>query len=129
MTGVEQRAQMDTETFKGLLVVNGGAAVALLASLSTILKYPEYLLLARAVFVGLIVLMFGLAFAIVHNHLRRRCSLLYEQHKMAPPRGILFGKLLPQPTVCFFSLAFMWSSLVAFVAASLTVACVGLATL
>jgi len=35
--GVEQRAQIDTETVRALLVINGGGAIALLSLLPTIL--------------------------------------------------------------------------------------------
>jgi hypothetical protein len=73
--------------------------------------------------------MFGLAAAIVHNHLRRRCSLIYELHNGRLPQGKLFGFTLPSPTICFFSWLCMWLSLVTFVVAGVIVAITGLQTI
>jgi hypothetical protein len=36
--GIERRAQIDTETFKGLLAINGGGTIALLSFLAAILN-------------------------------------------------------------------------------------------
>jgi hypothetical protein len=113
--GVEQRAQIDTETFKGLLVINGGGAVSLLAIFSQIISKVGYEGLARAVMVGVLFMAFGLVVAVVHNYLRRRCSHIHSLHNMAPPPGRLFGFLLTRPTVCWFSLLFMWLSLASFI--------------
>jgi hypothetical protein len=43
MAGIERRSQIDTETFKALLVINGGAVVALLGLLTAVLKFPDHL--------------------------------------------------------------------------------------
>jgi hypothetical protein len=123
---LEIRAQIDTETVKALLVANGGGAIALLSILSSILDKEGYESLALAILSGVLILICGLAFAIIHNHLRRRCSLKYESHNMHPPKGKLLGIKLPQPTVCFFSLLFMWSSILAFVISAILVAVVGI---
>lgn len=120
---------MDVETFKGLLAINGGGTVALLGFLAAILNRTGTAALAKAVLVAVLLQIFGLAAAIVHNHLRRRCSLMYEAHGMRPPSGKLLGLNLPSPTVCFFSWGFMWLSLALFLTAGLVVAIVGLRTL
>jgi hypothetical protein len=130
MTGsVERRSQIDTETYKGLLVINGGGAVALLSFLAAILNRPNVSPLVHAVLWGVILLMFGLALAVMHNHLRRRCDLTYELHDGKPRRGQLFGFNLREPMVCCCSWACMWLSLGAFVIAALIVAVTGLSTL
>ena len=126
MAGIEQRAQIDTETFKGLLAINGGGAIALLSFLAAILNKPNVNALVHAVLWGVMVMMLGVVAAVVHNYLRRRCSLLYEHHNGRPPTGRLLGLSLPSPTVCFCSLACMWISLAAFLTAGLVVAVTGL---
>lgn len=126
---VERRAQIDTETYKGLLVINGGGAVALLSFLAAILNRPNVSPLVHAALFGVVVLTFGLVFAVVHNYLRRHCDLTYELHSMRPPKGQLFGFKLPEPTVCFCSRTCMWLSLGSFAVACLIVAGTGLATL
>ena len=110
-------------------MINGGGAVALLALLPSFWGSPEHIGLARAILAGVFVLMLGLAAAITHNHLRRRCSLAYEANQMNPPRGKLLGITLPSPTVCFFNWLCMWISLGAFIAAGTLVAVAGLATI
>ncbi len=40
--GLEIRAQIDTEVVKGLLLLNGGGAVALLALLPTVIGKPGF---------------------------------------------------------------------------------------
>jgi hypothetical protein len=126
MAGIEQRAQIDTETFKGLLAINGGGTIALLSFLAAILNKPNVTALAHAVLWGVLVMMLGVAAAVVHNHLRRRCSLLYEHHNGKPPAGRLLGLSLPSPIVCFCSWACMWISLASFLTAGLVVAVTGL---
>jgi hypothetical protein len=109
------------------LLINGGGAVALLALLPNFLdrKHPNHAI-AVAILSGVVLLMFGLAFAVIHNHLRRKCSLASEL-KRAP--GRIFGRQLKRPLVCFLSDGFMWSSIATFVSAGLLVAIVGLASL
>jgi hypothetical protein len=120
--GVERRAQIDIETFKALLLINGGGAVSLLAIFSQIIRVPGYEKLAIAIMVGVLILVVGLSCAVVHNVLRRRCSLHYDHHGMRPPKGRLFGIELPEPTVCFFSWRFLELSVAAFVIAAAFVA-------
>lgn len=115
--GVERRSQIDTETVKALLLINGGGALALLTLFPHILGKPGYEKLASAVLVGVLILIFGLLCAVIHNRLRRICSLHYEHHKMRPPKGRFLGFVLWEPTVCCISTACMWSSIAAFVVA------------
>jgi hypothetical protein len=127
--GVGQRAQIDTETVRALLLANGGGAVAMLAALPPILDRAGYESLARAMFFGVLIMMIGVAFAIVHNHLRRKCSLLYELNNMNPPKGRLLGVQLWAPTVCAASAVCMWLSIGSFVGAGSFVAASGITTL
>lgn len=128
-TGLDIRAQIDTENVKGLLLVNGGAAVALLAFLPTVLDKPTYEPLARAVLWGVLIFQIGLLFAIFHNRLRRICSLKYEQHNYQPAPCRPFGTKLAEPCVCYSSIIFMWLSVTAFGLGGLTVLLGGLESL
>jgi hypothetical protein len=91
-SGIEIRAQIDTENVKGLLLINGGASVARLAFLSATIEKPDSELFIRAILWGLLILQSGLVFAIIHNRLRRICCLRYEQHQFQPPPA-KFGTL------------------------------------
>jgi hypothetical protein len=124
--GVERRSQIDTETVRALLLINGGGALALLTLFPHVLGTPGYKELASAVLVGILLLIFGLLCAVIHNRLRRICSLHFEHHNMRPPKGRLLGFVLWEPTVCCFSTAFMWSSIAAFVVAGSYVALRGI---
>lgn len=124
--GIERRSQIDTETVRALVLINGGGAIALLSLLPSILDNTQYQCLARAILIGIPILMFGLVFAVVHNHLRRRCSLHYEQHGMTPPKGRLLGIPLWEPTICCVSTLCMWLSVAAFVFAGSYVALSGI---
>ena len=112
--GLEIRAQIDTENVKGLLLINGGAAVALLAFLPGILDKPGYEPLARAILCGLLIFQTGLVFAVIHNRLRRLCSLRYEQYNYQPPPCEVFWIKLREPCICRASILFMWLSVAAF---------------
>lgn len=59
--GRETRAGIDSETVRGLLLINGGGAVALLAFLPGILQKPEFESLARASIWGVFIFQLGLA--------------------------------------------------------------------
>ena len=130
--GVDRRAIIDTETFKGLLIINGGGAVAMLGFLSTIIDRPGFQQLSRAILWSVILLALGLAAAVAHNHFRRRCSSLYERYRKdnrEPPKGKLLGVALWAPTVCSVEQVLMWLSLGAFIAACAYVAVVGITVL
>ena len=119
--GIEIRAQIDTENVRGLLLVNGGAAVALLAFLPVVLDKPGYEPLARALLWALLIFQAGLLFALFHNRLRRKCSLIYEQYDYQPPPCEVFGYTLSDPCVCRGSIIWMWLSVVAFAVGGMTV--------
>ena len=114
-TELEIRAQIDTENVKALLLINGGAAVALLAFLTAVLGMPNCEPLARAVLWALLVFQLGLLSAVIHNRLRRKCSMVYQEHNYSPPPCSFFGKKLSGPCVCMVSIFFMWGSYLAFV--------------
>jgi hypothetical protein len=122
------RAQIDTETARGLLVANGGGAVALLAALTAILDRDGYEPLAKAMLIGVLVMMLGVALAIVHNHFRRLCSLEHQLHDMNPPKGTIFGVQLWAPLVCCISVVCMGLSVATFVGGGGYVALSGIAT-
>ena len=126
---LEIRAQIDTENVKALLQINGGGVVALLAFLPYVLGKPEYLPLAHSILWGLLIFQVGLLAAVVHNRLRRKCSLVYQAHGYQPPPCTVFGHKLRQPCVCHTSIFFMWASVLSFVAAGLIVFLGGLEVL
>ena len=120
--GLEIRAQIDTELVKGLLVMNGGGSVALLAFLPTLLGKPEFVLLTKAVLWGILAFQAGLVAAIVHNRLRRVCSLEFEKYNYNPPPCKVFPISLfkfknDAPCVCKVSVMLMWGSIAAFLLA------------
>lgn len=114
----ETRAEIDRDTVRGLLLINGGGSVALLALLPQILDKVAFRPLLHAILVALSFYLVGLLCAVWHNHLRRRCSLVWESHNMRPPPGQLFGRTLAKPTVCFWSWTLMIVSLVVFAVGS-----------
>jgi hypothetical protein len=123
--GKQLRAQIDAESVRALLLGNGGAAVALLAFLPNI-QPAVAPMLGRAVVLALLLFQFGLAAAMVHNHLRRRCSLAYDLAYASSPRGhspcTVFGWVWStEPCVCMFSWWFMWLSLLFFLLGGITV--------
>lgn len=120
-SGLELRSQIDTETVKGLLLINGGGAVAMLAFLPTVLGKPEFVPLAKTILIGLLLCQIGLLAAVVHNRLRRICSLAYESQKFSPVPCRLFGRTLREPCVCVWNIAFMWFSILLFFAAGVIV--------
>ena len=68
--GLKIRAQIDADTVKGLLLVNGGAAVALLAFLPFVLSMPKFKALAYAILIGLLLFQASLVFAVLHVRLQ-----------------------------------------------------------
>ena len=124
--GRETRAAIDSETVRGLLLINGGGAVALLAFLPGVLQKPELLTLSKAIIWSIFTFQAGLAFAVVHNRFRRLCSLEYAKKPENRKTCHFLGKPLEQPCICHWSTGFMWSSIVAFLLAGLIVLCAGL---
>ena len=119
MDGPFIRANIDTENVKGLLLINGGGSVALLALLPSILDKAQYKPLATAILWALLIYQSGLVTALIHNHLRRRCSLAYEIAGVK--RRKFFGLGLTEPYICHFSHLFMYASYACFVIAGCTV--------
>ncbi len=124
--GLEIRAQIDTELVKGLLIINGGGSIALLTFFPVILGNPEYVPLSKAVLWALLSFQVGLVSAVIHNRLRRVCSLEFEKHNYNPPPCNVFPFSLfkfknDAPCVCRASVMFMWASIVAFMLAGIIV--------
>lgn len=131
-SGTELRAQIDSEGVRGLLLINGGGCVALLAFLPTVLGKPEYASLAKCILWALASFQFGLLSAVIHNRHRRVCSLIYDNSGTSPqPKEAepcrFFGKELREPCACMRSIAFMWVSVLAFLCAGILVLIGGLA--
>lgn len=112
-SGIERRAQIDNETIRGLLLINGGGAVALLAFVQAIINSSRFELLIFGALAGLLLYQTGLLCAVISNALRRQCSLLYEAHNMRPPKE----KMAP----CRWQQRLMWTSVACFYAAGLVV--------
>lgn len=110
--GVKIRAQIDAESVRNVMLVNGGGSVALLALLPSVLGTP----LVVAVLCSLSVWLLGLTFAVIHSVLRRKCSLVFERHEMRPPSGPRrFGINPGRPWVCWWSRTCLTASIAAFV--------------
>ncbi len=123
-TGRETRATIDSETVKGLLLINGGGAVALLAFLPGVLQKPELETLARAIIWSVFTFQIGLVCAVIHNRFRRKCSLEYAKKELEG--CVFFGKKLKEPCICHWSIGFMWGSIASFVLAGVFVLAAGL---
>ncbi len=119
--GHEIRASIDSESVRGLLLINGGGAVALLAFLSGVIDKPDLAGLARAVIWAIFTFQLGLAFAVTHNRFRRLCSLEYAKKVENRKPCTVFGRQLREPCVCHWSTGFMWASIVMFVLAGVLV--------
>lgn len=81
-SGVERRSDIDTETVRGLLLINGGGAVALLAFLASAFQQGNLQQLARAIICAVSISQVGMATAVIHNRLRRICSLEYAREEL-----------------------------------------------
>jgi hypothetical protein len=134
------RAQIDTESVRHVLLMNGGGSVALLALLPSILGTP----LVAAVLSTLAVWLFGLTLAVTHSVLRRRCSEKYEKCKpnkplagkplvlikKEPPTGSPLLSIKPkEPWVCWLSWAFLWASIICFFVGGVVMVLIGFANL
>lgn len=118
--GLDIRAQIDTENVKGLLLINGGASIALLAFLPTVLSSEKFFGLAEYVLLSVACYQVGLLAAVVHNRLRRVCSLIYESAfrrgpGASPEQCKVYRWSFREPCVCCWSNGFMWLSVISFV--------------
>ena len=129
MTGVETRAQIDTETVRALMLINGGGAVTLLTFLPHLLADRSHEQLVHATLVGILILILGLVLAVIHNRLRRECSLIYEQADWRPLPGKIWGRQLKEPTKCAVSKWLMWLSVACFCLTGILISAVGLISL
>lgn len=125
----ETRAVIDSETVRGLLLINGGGAVALLAFLSTILGKPGFVGLSQAVIWATFVFQAGLVAAVIHNRFRRLCSFEYSKKQESRKQCSLFGTVLREPCICHWSTGFMWASILAFLLGGLIVLIGGICVL
>jgi hypothetical protein len=124
------RAQIDQENVKAVLLINGGGAIALLAFLPTVLGKPQFDDLTRSIVSALLIYQAGLALAVVHNYLRRKCSQIWQSHGYNPPRCKFFGhQFKGDPCLCMWSWLTISGSLAAFMAAGVVVASGGFAYL
>lgn len=125
--GLKIRAEIDRESVRGLLLANGGGAVALLALLPVVLANNTPL--ARFVLIGLLTFHSGIFLAVLHNRLRRICSMVWERHEYNPPPGRLlriprtnyYLLRFREPTVCALSWLCMSLSLAAFLLGGIVV--------
>jgi len=120
---METRAEMDAEGVKALLLINGGGAVALLALLPQVLDKQAFRPLAVAAIWALLMYVLGLVCAVVHNRLRRICSLEYKRAQGYSPDvpGPCKSRWVAwiastEPCVCCVSIFFMWASIALFIA-------------
>lgn len=130
---VEIRAQIDSEVTRGLLLVNGGAAVALMAFLPHVIGDDALRPLAVGSVAALGPLAVALFLAVASNRLRRVCSLRYEQARSTSPMGStqwqFLGKTYNEPRPCVINVWCIWASAGLFLAASLAVFAGALCTL
>ena len=78
ITRQDRRAVIDSETVKGLFLVNGGGAIAILALLQAMWGSPEAPRLIPWILAGLALLMIGLLLALAVNPIRHTCALKWE---------------------------------------------------
>lgn len=124
--GVKVRALIDAESVRNVMLVNGGGSVALLALLPSILGTP----LVLAVLTTLAIWLVGLTLAVVHSVLRRKCSLVHEQHAMKPPAGRRKLGIEPQaPWVCWWSWKCLYLSIIAFLVGGLVMVSIAFSNL
>jgi hypothetical protein len=126
--GNEIRAQIDTETVRGLQLINGGMAAGLVTLLPAILRDPNFHSLGNWMIAGALFGAAGLGSSIVHNRLRRKCSLEYSkttgmrQHEHAWATLRRFQSVQGEPQVCTNSVITMWVSLLLFFLGATSVA-------
>lgn len=124
-SGINRRANIDTEVVRGLLIANGGGAVALLAFLPVVFDRTELYPIARPAIWSLLIFQLGVFSAVLHNHLRSKCSAAYQNSQSASPSELADTLLciikLKEPKVCVFSKITMWLSLTMFLTGGVVV--------
>jgi hypothetical protein len=112
------------------LLINGGRAAALLAFLPQVLGKPGCEPLVLTILIGLLLFSFGLFAAVFHNHLRRRCSLIYGTQPPCQKKFLAFFKAIEgDPCICCWSWLWMWLSAAVFILAVIIIAIGGLIVL
>ena len=127
MDAGDRRSLIETETFRALLLINGGGAVALLFVLASTFDKDRYTSLSMAMLAAFAILIFGLACAVIHNHLRTKSAS--GGGSEGTPRSSLLGVSLRGPSTLGLSALFLWLSIAAFVAAGSAIAYRGLSNL
>jgi hypothetical protein len=117
--GIDLRAGMDTETVRGLQLINGGMAAGLVTMLPAIIRDQAFRDLGKFMIVGILFAAIGLFASLVHNRLRRKCSLETDsigKHHQAPIAKWLsrFQTVENEPCVCTQSIMAMWASMILF---------------
>src|SRR5690554_3230413 len=105
------RAQIDSETVRSVMLVNGGGSVGLLALLPSIIGTP----LVFGVLLALSVWLLGLTFVVIHNILRRKCSEALQVNGDTPQKERPWLCVTPnEPWVCWWSWKLLYTSVAAF---------------
>ena len=126
--GVKIRAEIDNETHKALLLMNGGSATAVLAFISQTFGKAGFAHFVKFSLWSLAAFLTGVACAVIHNLLRRKCSLVYEQNNMRPPAGKFLWMKLKAPGVCAASYLFTCISIAMFCVGGALIVAGGLTT-
>lgn len=119
--GVERRAQVDTETVRGLQLMNGGMSAGLVTMLPSIMRDSSTAGLSLYMVAAIACGALGLVLAVIHNRLRRKCSLEYSRalgDRQRPFTNRLLRRCqsVPgEPAICTKSVMYMWASLICFV--------------
>jgi len=121
--GVKIRAQIDSESVRAVMLVTGGGCVALLALLPKVMGTP----LVVGMIYALACWLASLTLVLIHNVLRRRCSMVYEPYlkrdEQPPPGKPRFWRMygMPralvvptEPWVCWWSWQFLYASIALF---------------
>jgi chromate transport protein ChrA len=124
--GGAQRVQIDVETLRGLLIANGGGAVALLLALSPVIDRAGFEPLVYTMFIGIVVFMVGVVLAVLYHHFRRQCS--QQVNVPGLPHGSFLGIRLRAPAVCVAYQVCLYLSLLCFIGTGAYVAWVGAST-
>ena len=118
--GVDTRAQIDTETVRGLQLANGGLAAGLLTVLPTVIRDPGFRDLGVFMILGAGSCGLGMALTLVHNRFRRKCSLEYarahgNRGRPYTSKWLVWCQTVPgEPQICTKSIIAMWLSLAFF---------------
>jgi hypothetical protein len=128
-SGVELRAGIDTETVRGLQLLNGGMAGGLVTILPLLARDPIFTALGKWMIAGIVCAAMGLVLATIHNRFRRKCSLEHARGAGADrpysARVLTKCQSVPgEPRICTLSVIAMWASLVCFSVGAMLV-CVG----